>query len=228
MNLLDAQNLSRSDTIGSLEPFAYLLARAQLADERKAELARDFPNYPSAGFFPHEQADCGPSINQLIEELSSPAIADAIGLRLGVENLSGFPTLVTICRSLNRRHGTIHTDSRSKVVTALLYLNEDWPDTSDGCLRFLKRADSIEDLVTGEIKPLYGNLVAFRRSENSYNGHLPYEGERRVIQIAWLTSDEEKLRKARRGRLSRLFKKWFGAIDRHIGAARKDDASHLD
>ena len=78
MNLLDAQNLSRSDTIGSLEPFAYLLARAQLADERKAELARDFPNYPSAGFFPHEQADCGPSINQLIEELSSPAIADAI------------------------------------------------------------------------------------------------------------------------------------------------------
>ena len=204
MNLLDAQNLSRSDTIGSLEPFAYLLARAQLADERKAELARDFPNYPSAGFFPHEQADCGPSINQLIEELSSPAIADAIGLRLGVENLSGFPTLVTICRSLNRRHGTIHTDSRSKVVTALLYLNEDWPDTSDGCLRFLKR------------------------SENSYHGHLPYEGERRVIQIAWLTSDEEKLRKARRGRLSRLFKKWFGAIDRHIGAARKDDASHLD
>ena len=73
-----------------------------------------------------------------------------------------------------------------------------------------------------------GNLVAFRRSENSYHGHLPYEGERRVIQIAWLTSDEEKLRKARRGRLSRLFKKWFGAIDRHIGAARKDDASHLD
>lgn len=228
MNLLLAENLNRPDTVSSREPFPYLLAHGQLTDECRAELARDFPSYPSAGFFPHESEDCGPSINRLIDELSSPAIADAIGTRLGVDNLSAYPTLVTICRSLNRRHGTIHTDSRSKVVTALLYLNEDWPDTSEGCLRFLKRADSIEDLVTGEIPPLYGNLVAFRRSENSYHGHLPFEGERRVIQIAWLTSDEEKLRKTRRGKFSRFFKKWFGAIDRHIGATRKDDASHLD
>lgn len=228
MNLLDPENLNRSDGLNSLEPFAYLFVRGQLRNDCMAALAEDFPRYPSAGFFPHEAADCGPSINQLIEELSSPPIADAIGARLGIDKLSRFPTLVTICRSLNRRHGTIHTDSRSKVVTALLYLNEQWPDTSEGCLRFLKRADSIDELVTPEIPPLYGNLVAFRRSENSYHGHLPFEGERRVIQIAWLTSDEEKMRKTRRGRFSRLFKKWFAAIDRHIGANRKDDASHLD
>ena len=37
-----------------------------------------------------------------------------------------------------------------------------------------------------------------------------------------------RLRKTKRGKFSRLFKKLFGAIDRRIGAGRKDDASHLD
>ena len=129
---------------------------------------------------------------------------------------------------MNRRHGTIHTDSRSKIATALLYLNADWPDTSEGCLRFLAREDSIDDLVAPEVRPLYGNFVVFGRADNSFHGHLPYEGERRVIQVAWLTSEEEKLRKTKRGRLSRWFKRLFGGIDRRLGAGRKDDAAHLD
>lgn len=196
------------------------LARNQLAD--------DFPRYPSAGFFPHEIDDCGPSVNVLIEALTTSAFAHAIGTKLGIDALETYPTLVTICKALNKRHGTIHTDSRSKVATALLYLNETWPDTSAGCLRFLRRADSIEDQLCDEVRPVYGKLVAFRRSECSFHGHLPFEGERRVIQIAWLTSEDEKHRKTRRGRLSRLFKRLFGAIDRRIGAGRKDDAAHLD
>ncbi|MBX3648236.1 MAG: 2OG-Fe(II) oxygenase [Dokdonella sp.] len=228
MNLLDPHALERPETIVVSEPFAFLVARDQLPETARQSLEADFPRYPSAGFFPHERADCGAAINALIDELTGPAIADAIGRRLGIANLGQYPTLVTICRALNRRHGTIHTDSRSKIATALLYLNESWPDTSEGCLRFLRRADSIDDQVTPEVKPLYGNLVAFRRSDCSFHGHLPYEGERRVIQVAWLTSEREKLRKTRRGRFSRLFKKLFGAIDRRIGAGRKDDASHLD
>ena len=139
-----------------------------------------------------------------------------------------YPTLVTICRSLNKRHGTIHTDSQSKVATVLLYLNESWPDTSDGCFRFLNRIDDIDDLAAPEIKPLYGVLAAFKRADNSFHGHLPYEGERRVIQVAWLTSEEEKARKTQRGRLSRLFKKLFGGLDRKLGAGRDRNAAHRD
>lgn len=210
------------------EPFSFLIARDMLSESARNRLAEDFPRYSSAGFFPHQTDDCGPSINALIEALTAPPFAQAIGTKLGLESLGSFPTLVTICRSLNKRHGTIHTDSRSKIATALLYFNETWPETSGGCLRFLKRSDSIEDQVCPQVLPLYGNLVAFRRSECSFHGHLPFEGERRVIQIAWLTSEVEKLRKTRRGRLSRLFKKLFGAIDRRIGAGRKDNKAHLD
>ncbi|MEZ5462400.1 2OG-Fe(II) oxygenase [Dokdonella sp.] len=226
--MLNTESLNRDDTVVLHEPFSFLAASGQLPDSAQGMLDSDFPRYASAGFFPYEPADCGASINQLVDELTGPAFSNAIGARLGIEGLGNFPTLITICRTLNKRHGTIHTDSQSKIATALIYLNESWPETSDGCLRFLRRADSIDDMVIPEIRPVYGNLVAFRRSSNSYHGHLPYEGERRVIQVAWLLNEDEKLRKTRRGKFSRLFKKLFGAIDRRIGARRKNNASHLD
>jgi hypothetical protein len=226
--LIDPKKLDRADSILTREPFAFLIAYEQLPRAAANELGRDFPRYPSAGFFPYEAKDCGPSVQQLVAELIDPAIASSIGAKLGIENLGQFPTLVTLCRALNKRHGTIHTDSTSKIATALLYLNESWPDTSDGCLRFLAKKDDIDALVTPEVKPVYGNFVVFKRAENSYHGHLPFEGERRVIQVAWLTSEDEKLRKTQRGKFSRLLKKLFGALDRRWGAKRKNNAGHLD
>ncbi len=211
-----------------LPAFRFLVAHEQLPAAAYAELERDFPRYASAGFFPYEAKDCGASVNRLIEELTSPAVADAIGARLGVPDLGRLPSLVTLCRFLNKRHGTIHTDSRSKVVTALVYLNASWPHGSEGCLRFLKRIDDIDDVVVPEIPPLYGTLVAFRRADNSFHGHLPHEGERRVIQIAWLTSEQEKLRKTQRGKVSRVLKKLLGALDRRFGARRGRNAAHED
>ena len=92
----------------------------------------------------------------------------------------------------------------------------------------MNRIDDIDDLAAPEVKPIYGALAAFRRSDNSFHGHLPYEGERRVIQIAWLTSEEEKARKTQRGKLSRLFKKLFGGIDKKLGAGRDRNAAHRD
>jgi hypothetical protein len=224
--LFDPARLEGADTVVYERPFRFLIARGQLPDDAARELEADFPRYSGAGFFPHDPKDCGPSINALIDDLTNPAVASAVGAKLGIDRLGQFPVLVTLCRSLNRRHGTIHTDSRSKVATALLYLNASWPDTSDGCLRFLGRIDDIDSTVAPELKPLYGNLVVFRRADNSFHGHLPYEGERRVIQVAWLTSEEEKQRKTRRGRLSRLFKKIFGSLDRKLGAGRDKNASH--
>ena len=225
--MLDPARLAEAATVLH-DPFPLLVAQGQLPAADARRLAEDFPRYGSAGFFPYDPDDCGASVRALVDALTAPAFADAIGRALGVEALGSHPTLVTLCQALNRRHGTIHTDSASKVVTALVYLNEDWPDTSGGCLRFLHRIDDIDALVLPEIRPLYGTLAAFRRADNSFHGHLPYEGERRVVQVAWLTSEAEKLRKTRRGRFSRLVKKLFGAADRRLGAGRDRNASHRD
>ena len=226
--LLDPSRFDRPDTLVQHEPFPFMVAHGQLPEEARGDLDRDFPRYPSAGFFPWDPADCGPTINALVEQLTAPDFANLVGGNLGIENLGRYPTLVTLCRLLNKRHGTIHTDSKSKVATALLYLNPQWPDTSDGCLRFLGKIDDIDAMVAPELPPLYGEFAVFRRSDISFHGHLPYEGERRVIQVAWLTSEEEKLRKTRRGKFSRLFKKLFGKLDTRYGAGRGRNAAHRD
>jgi hypothetical protein len=224
--LLDPIRLDRPDTDVRQQPFPFMIAHGQLPDEARGDLERDFPRYSSAGFFPYDPSDCGPTVNALVGQMTTPAFASAIGSHLGIDNLGQYPTLVTLCRALNKRHGTIHTDSRSKVATALLYLNAQWPDSSDGCLRFLNKIDNIDDLAAPELKPLYGEFAVFKRCDNSFHGHLPYEGERKVIQVAWLTSEEEKLRKTKRGKFSRAFKKLFGALDRKLGADRDRNASH--
>jgi hypothetical protein len=224
--VLDSTRLA--DAEAGNGPFPLLVARGMLPEAAQQTLLRDFPDYRGAGFFPYDPIDCGPSIRALVDEITAPDFADALGARLDIPGLGRFPALATLCRTLNRRHGTIHTDSRSKVAAALLYLEPQWPDTSGGCLRFLARVDDIDALVAPEIRPLYGTLAAFKRADNSFHGHLPHEGVRRVIQVAWLTSDEEKLRKTRRGRGSRLLKKWLGRLDRWFGAGRGRNASHPD
>ncbi|HEX7339796.1 MAG TPA: 2OG-Fe(II) oxygenase [Rhodanobacteraceae bacterium] len=224
--LLTAARFDRPDTIVRDQPFSFMVAHGVLPPDRRDDLANDYPRYAEAGYFPYDEADCGPSVQRLVQRLTSPEIADTIGRHLGIENLADKPVLVTLSRSLNRRHGTIHTDSRSKVATALLYLNESWPDTSDGCLRFLSSVDDIDALLVPEVKPLYGEFVAFKRADNSFHGHLPYEGERRVIQVTWLVSEEAKNRKTQRGNLSRLFKKLAGGLDRKLGAKRGRNAAH--
>lgn len=228
--LLDTERLDAAPAGARETPFPLFVVDAMLPDDAAtvAALDADFPRYRSAGFFPYAEDDCGPSVRRVVEQMTSREFGDAIGRRLGIEGLGAKPTLATLCRSLNLRHGTIHTDSRSKIVTALLYLNRSWPDTSGGCLRFLEKIDDIDATVVPEVRPLYGTLAAFKREDNSFHGHLPYEGERRVIQVAWLTSEEEKLRKTRRGRFSRGLKRLLGALDRRFGARRGDNASHPD
>ena len=226
--LIDVARLDDPRTKIHEQPFPFLVTEGQLPPEAAADLDQDFPRYDSAGFFPYTPEDCGPSINAVVEAMTSPEYARAIGDRLGVEGMDRYPVLVTICQSLNKRHGTIHTDSRSKVASALLYLSPDWPHGSAGSLRFLNRIDSIDDLAAPEVLPVYGALVAFKRADNSFHGHLPFEGERRVIQFAWLTSEEEKLRKTQRGKFSRWLKKLVGKLDSRWGSGRARDASHRD
>ena len=226
--LLLPERLSAANLRSAREPFAYLIATDILAASARAALRSGFPAAAQAGFIPHQPMTCGSEINRLIAEIVSAEFADSLGERLGVAQLSNFPVLVTICSRLNKRHGTIHTDSRSKIASALLYLNQDWTPGSAGSLRLLADGADIESLLTPEIPPVYGTLVAFRRSEYSFHGHLPFEGERRVIQFAWLADRAALERKTQRGRMQRLLKSVFGPLDRWLGSRRGVNAAHRD
>jgi len=228
LNFFNLQNTDASNAAIYHEPFPFMVAHGVLNSNQQELLAQDFPAYTEAGYFPYYPEECGPAISALIDEVTSPAVADQLGAQLGIENLSKYPVLVTICKHLNRRHGTIHTDSLSKVATALIYMNDRWDGTSDGCLRFLASSDNIENTLVPEVPPLFGSCVMFKRTECSYHGHLPYEGERRVIQIAWVVNEKERDRKIKRGRFTRWVKSLFGGLDRQIGRDRDVNKGHLN
>jgi len=85
-----------------------------------------------------------------------------------------------------------------------LYLNPVWREDS-GRLRLLRGADDIEDYVA-EVPPLAGMMLAFRRSEASFHGHRPHIGERRVIQLNWVTDERVVRRETGRHRWSARIK----------------------
>ena len=207
--LLKPTIFEKAEAVIRSEPFPYTVVKGALPESARATIAADFPNYDRSGFFPYQTSECGPSVQRIVDEMQSPAFADARGDRLGVPRLSQYPAIVTIRKLSKETDGRIHNDSNSTIVTALLYLNDTWPDTSDGCFRFLSSPESFDHQVGEEVKPLYGTFTAFRRTETSWHGHLPYKGERRVIQVAWLTSKEEFERKMKQGRVTRFLKQIF-------------------
>ena len=71
------------------------------------------------------------------------------------------------------------------------------------------RGNSLADPVA-EVSPEEGNVFAFVRGENSWHGHTPFVGERRVVQVAWLRDAAARERKTRRGKLAWWLKGVFG------------------
>ena len=110
----------------------------------------------------------------------------------------------TVRGRCQQKDGRIHTDSKSKIITVLIYLNPQWENAA-GRLRLLRGPDDIEDYAA-EVPPDEGTLLAFRRSENSFHGHKTFVGERRVIQFNWVTDRGTVWRESLRHRLSAWIK----------------------
>jgi hypothetical protein len=180
------------------EPFSYF--KAQVLNESDLNSIRaDFPAIVKPGIFPVAKLGFGPAFSALIEEMRSPAFAEAVGSKLGIE-LKDLPTMVTVRGQAQAKDGRIHTDTKDKVATCLLYLNGAW-DEGGGRLRLLRNGDDLEDYIA-EIPPHGGTFVAFRVSPNSWHGHKPFVGERRYVMLNWLRSEGARARQEGRHRFS--------------------------
>ncbi len=60
-----------------------------------------------------------------------------------------------------------------------------------------------------EVPPIAGTLLAFRRTDNSWHGHRPFDGVRRSIMLNWMTSPAVMRRELRRHALSAGVKSFF-------------------
>ena len=45
-------------------------------------------------------------------------------------------------------------------------------------------------------------MLAFRCTDHSWHGHKPYEGQRRALQLNWVTDERYVVRERRRHKLS--------------------------
>lgn len=95
--------------------------------------------------------------------------------------------MITLRGQSDGKDGRIHTDSASKLITLLLYMNPTW-DEAAGRLRLLRRGDNLDDYAA-EVVPLAGMMVAFRRSDASFHGHYPHQGLRRSVQLNWVRDE---------------------------------------
>jgi SM-20-related protein len=167
------------------EPFEHLIVPGFVGAAALAAINADYPKIASAGSFPTDQLVFGAAFQTLLDELGSDAFREAFEDKFKID-LSGRPTVTTVRGRCDAGDGKIHTDSKSKIITVLLYMNETW-DQPGGRLRLLRSADDLNDIIV-EVPPVAGTLLAFKRSHNSWHGHEPFAGERRVIQFNWLRS----------------------------------------
>ncbi len=193
-------------------PFPHIVSFDVLPEARRAELERDFPDISITGFVPPDDYPAGEAFNELVADVTSQELAELLGDKFGID-LASKPTLVTVRKWSESAAGRPHTDGADKLVTALVYLNREWaPQT--GCLRILPSQD-IDAPGAREVKPTFGNFVAFQRSDRSWHGHLPFKGERRVLQIAWCVSEEAIARKRKRHGQSTFLKRVLSLGARH-------------
>ena len=182
MALLDLDRLREAPL--SREPFEFVVVDRFVRTEHVPALLADFPDMKRHGSFPLGALDCGAAFARLAGELEGEALRRAIEEKFAID-LKGRPTMITVRGHSDGKDGRIHTDSATKLITLLLYMNPGWEEEA-GRLRLLRRPDDLADCAA-EVAPLAGTMVAFRRSAASFHGHYPHRGERRVVQLNWVT-----------------------------------------
>lgn len=168
------------------EPYRYVIVPGFISDASIKRVNATYPNIETGGSYPIESLDQSMAIKEVIAELDGPEFETVIAEKFGVD-LAGRPKMYSLRGYTRAKDGQIHTDSKDKIITVLLYLNDNWKQPG-GRLRILKNGHDVDDFAA-EVAPDNGTLLIFKRSENSWHGHHPFEGPRRSLQMNWMTTE---------------------------------------
>lgn len=197
MGFLDLARLAATPL--ARDPFDHVIVPGFVRAAALPALSAAFPAIEQPGSFPLESLARGPAFDAFVAELREPATAQAFGATFGLD-LGRLPTMVTVRGRCQAKDGRIHTDTATKVITVLIYLNGPW-DAAGGRLRLLRGPDDLDNMAA-EVPPDDGTMLAFRRGERSYHGHKPFVGPRRVVQLNWVTDAAVVARELARHRWS--------------------------
>ena len=188
-------------------PYPYFVVENALADSEVQAVIQDFPKIEQGGSFNIEDVEIKPNFDRFLKSLDTPEFRQILTDKFDV-NVMEHPMMITLRGYSRQKDGRIHSDSKSKLLTVLIYLNESW-DAPNGRLRILNDDKDINNYVT-EINAGPGSLVAFKVTDNGWHGYIPYEGQRQSIQINFLTSEKANAKHKFFHGLSAKLKKFFG------------------
>jgi hypothetical protein len=186
------------------EPFPHFLVPGFVRREALDAINADFPRVGAAGSFPLPTLTYGPAFGRFMAAIRGPAFKTAVAEKLGMD-LSSRPDMVTVRGLSAERDGQIHTDSVTKLVTVLIYMNGKW-EAPGGRLRLLRSPDNLNDVIA-EVPPDEGTLLVFENKPNAWHGFEAFAGERRVIQLNWVTNARVVWWEQTRHQVSAFFKR---------------------
>lgn len=167
------------------DPFEYTIVPGFLSPDSLHEVTANYPKL-KGGSYPLDSVEITPAVKSLIDQLDGPAFEKAIEKKFDVA-LEGHPKMYSLRGYCRGTDGKIHTDSKDKIITVLLYLNDRWTHEG-GKLRMLRNSTDLDDF-SEEVPPDNGTLLVFKRSDRSWHGHGPFEGRRCSIQMNWMVSE---------------------------------------
>ena len=185
-------------------PFPFFIVPGFVKAAALEAIGADFPEIGHPGSFPLASLSYGSAFAAFMDEIQSPEMSKAVGGKLDM-NLKGHPTMVTVRGQSRAADGKIHTDSRTKLVTALIYMNDSW-ESPRGRLRLVRAPDDL-NAVIAEVPPERGTLLVFKNDPHAWHGFEPFSGPRRVIQLNWVTDASVVRREQTRHRISAFFKR---------------------
>jgi len=188
------------------EPFPYMIIDNIIIPERLTAVLESFPVLSNRGSFPLNALSCSGAFGTLMEELQHPDLRKIIAERFQMD-LEEKPPMITVRGHTTERDGQIHVDSVSKLITFLLYLNPNW-EAPGGRLRLLYNKRDLAPYAA-EIAPEAGRCLIFKVTPNCWHGHEVFTGERRSIQLNYVTSDAARERHLKVHRFSSFLKKLF-------------------
>jgi len=208
--MLDLDRLNAAEIAEA--PFPYVIVPGFVRGDARAAIESDFPAIARSGSFPLASLSFGPMFGKLIERLSGQQMRAIVEKKFGLD-LENKPVMVTVRGMCTARDGNIHTDSTSKLVTMLLYINKSW-ECASARLRLLRSSDNLEDFAA-EVPAEEGTLVIFENGPKAWHGFAPFHGQRRVIQVNWVTDESVVSREQARHRVSAFFKRLIAPAKAH-------------
>tara|TARA_Y100001936_G_C15989459_1_gene621469 strand:- start:555 stop:1181 length:627 start_codon:yes stop_codon:yes gene_type:complete len=182
MKLIDSEKLSKASINKDFFPFFHV--ENIFFDEIDSDsIIKDFPDINDGGSFHVDAIPAGESIRKLIEELESEEFKRILEIKFNI-NLDEAKVVTTLRGFSRKKDGKIHTDSKTKILTVLLYLNLNWPENR-GNLRLLKGNNNLDEYIK-EIPCTFGSLVSFKVTDKCWHGFKPYEGKRLSIQLNYI------------------------------------------